>query len=151
MQNSILIPMGKKSASMAALRRARGIAQHEHSRLYLLHVVEPKETGDLLGVATGAPTHGLDKEDLARAEAFLETMWNRLNEPMAAVNFVIKDGELSEAIIEEARRLEVDAIILGTTKPSPKWEGIIGKIKKSTPCKLTVVNEAEDVVLEHSP
>lgn len=151
MQNSILIPIGKKSASMAALRRARGIAQHDHTRLYLLHVVEPKETGDVLGAATGAATHALDKEDIARAEAFLEERWNRLNEPMAAVNFLIKDGKLSETIAEEARRLKVDTIIMGTSKSSPKWEGMIGKVKKSTPCRLMVVDEEEQVVLEYSP
>lgn len=151
MQNSILIPMGKNPASMAALRRARGIAQHEHTRLYLLHVVEPSETGDVLGAATGAATHTLDKEDVARAEAFLEARWDRLNEPMAAVNFVVKAGKLSETIAEEARRLEVDTIIMGTPKSSPKWEGMIGKVKKSTPCKLTIVDEEENVVLEYSP
>ncbi|OLO04035.1 universal stress protein [Salinicola socius] len=151
MQNSILIPMGKNPASMAALRKARGIAQHEHSRLYLLHVVEPREKGDVLGAATGAPTHGLDREDLARGQALLEAWWERLNEPMAAVNFLVRDGKLSETIAEEARRLAVDAIIMGTSRRSPGWKGTIGEIKQSTSCHLIVVNEEEKSVLEHAP
>ena len=74
-----------------------------------------------------------------------------MNEPMAAVNFVVKAGKLSETIAEEARRLEVDTIIMGTAKSAPSWEGMIGKVKKSTPCKLTIVDEEENVVLEYSP
>lgn len=150
MNNAILVPIKNHSESMAALRRARSIAQHEHSRLYLLHVVEPHETGDVLGASVGAPTHGLEKKDFAGAEALLEACWDQLNEPMAAVDFVIKDGKLSETIVEEARRLGVNTIILGTSKASPKWEGTIGKVKKSTPCKLTVVND-DSAVLEHAP
>ncbi|KAA0015572.1 universal stress protein [Salinicola corii] len=151
MQNAILIPMGKEKSSMAALRKARGIAQSEHSRLYLLHVVVPEETGDVLGAATGAATHALDDEDFAAAKSHLEAMWHQLNEPMAAVNFVVKAGEVSETIVEEARRLEVDTIFLETSHSSPKWVGKIAKMRKRTPCRLTVVDEEGRVVLEHVP
>lgn len=151
LNNSILIPMKNGMESMAALRRARGLAQHDHSRLYLLHVVEPKETGDVLGAAVGASTHGMGEEDFAHAKSLLESQWRQLNEPMAAVDFIIKDGKLSETIAEEAHRLGVDTIILGTSKASPNWAGTIGKVKQSTPCKLTVVNQDEEVVLEYAP
>ncbi|WP_277811154.1 universal stress protein [Chromohalobacter canadensis] len=151
MYKSILVPMNDSLASMSALYKAHRLAQRENAQLHLLHVVEPRDTGDVIGEALGAPIHQMDAQDCARAEASLDSWWKKVNQPRGEVNLVVKSGKIDEAISEEVGRLEVDIIIMGSTKATHKWRGILLKVQRKVSCGLVVINEREDIVLEHFP
>lgn len=146
LENIVLIPMDDSRESMAALRQACSHARHASCRLCLLHVIEPKETGDLLGIATGASSHSMDKEDFFRAEARLEAWWKRVEDPGAPTDMVIRCGRVAEVIAEEAYRLHATVIIMGASKSVLDMLGrhpgtMCEKVKKLTGCGLVAVDE----------
>ncbi|GHB34199.1 universal stress protein [Salinicola rhizosphaerae] len=144
MTAAILVAVSEGESSMAALKKARSIVQREHYRLYLLHVIESRESRNSLERATGASPLALDQRDIASAERLLRDRWEALNAPMAEVDNIICGGNVEEAIVREARKRDATIVIMGQgsqrSRVMEKTATLAERVERSLACELVVVD-----------
>ena len=108
----VLVPVDFSDNSHASLQYAVEFARQHHSRLILLHVVEPAVypvTDGLTGIATVSV--GTDEE---AAETRLHQWKEQEVPPELNAETVLRTGLAYYEITEVARELDVDLIIIST-------------------------------------
>ena len=128
MINRLLIGLDGSNLAESALSYAERLGQAARADLLLVRAVPPEEASDVLdevnprwlpymaampstppGSAT-APPHGV----LHEAAAYLDAIGTRLNQRGLACQAVAATGDAADVLLEEAKELDANLIVLGT-------------------------------------
>ncbi|MGA8203897.1 MAG: universal stress protein [Woeseiaceae bacterium] len=156
MFNKILVPLDGSEHSRRALRVAQRLASAEQATLYLLNVPEWPPAGDLLGRAVGARPIGASRETVEQAgrqllehveeaeaagHGLMERTQKKLGESDVHVENIVRTGLPADVILEEAERLGVDAIVMGSRGLSDLKGLLVGSVSHKVlhAAKCTVV------------
>jgi universal stress protein A len=141
----ILVPTDFSPASRKsfcyALRFAKGLG----SKVTLLHVIEPPASLTLAGLPTSA---ALSEKEVADAAAGLSTL---VDEADAAgvpdAKSLVRTGVATHEIVEAAKDLDVDLIVIATHGYTGWKYFAIGstaeRVARAAPCPVLVVREKE--------
>ncbi len=158
MFDKILVPIDGSEHSRRALHVAHRLASSDAATLYLLNVPEWPAAQDPLGKAVGARARDISRETveerarqfLARAEQAEESGRGVIEQSQAAlgptrvhVDTIVRQGSPADVILEEAGRLGVDAIVMGSRGVSDLEGLLVGsvshKVLHAAPCTVILV------------
>jgi nucleotide-binding universal stress UspA family protein len=143
----ILCPSDFSAFSHRALAFARALVMRPGGRLRALHVVRPLHSMSRGGAAT-APA----LEASGDRESFLERL-RRFVEPVrvgvSEVELAVATGDVSAAILDEARTWAADLIVMGTRGLGGRHGWVVGSVTESvlfrSPCPLLAVPGAGEI------
>jgi universal stress protein A len=142
----ILVPIDFSALSKKALEYAQQLANHFHADLTLLHVVEPEAPPIFDGYMISAPAPAAvpvtaEKRELRMLASSAQSAGVR------QVHSAIRQGLASHEIVDAARDLDVDAIVIGTHGYTGWKHFCIGstaeRVVRAAPCPVLVVREKE--------
>jgi nucleotide-binding universal stress UspA family protein len=147
---SILVPVDFSRPSLKALKYAAAFAERFDAKITLLHVVEP------LGLPDFAATSPLviESEKLVRmAEDKLRGLPDRCDVAKAIVEkTLVRTGKAYHEIVEAARTLKVDLIIIATNGNTGIKHVLLGstteRVVRHARCPVFVVREEEREILQ---
>jgi nucleotide-binding universal stress UspA family protein len=106
----ILVPIDFSPASKTALWYALRIAETRNSEITLLHVLEPQDPAALAGRPAAA---AFSEQELADAEEALRCLADSAK-ATSGVGTILRTGVPTHEIIEAAKELDVDLIVIST-------------------------------------
>jgi universal stress protein A len=141
----ILVPTDFSPASKKAFSYALRFAQEIGSELTLLHVLEPETP---LTLARRPAAAAFSEEELADAE---KSSWALRNSAQAAgivrTRSIVRSGVATHEIVEAAKDLDVDLIVIATHGFTGWKHFAIGstaeRVARAAPCPVLVVREKE--------
>jgi universal stress protein A len=141
----ILAPTDFSPASQKALKYALRFARDFGSELTLLHVLEPAVSPAFAGLPA-APA--LSESELADAEEGLRTLVESARGAgVAAVRSRVRMGVATHEIVEAAKELDVDLIVIATHGYTGWKHFAIGstaaRVARAAPCPVLVIREKE--------
>lgn len=143
MFEKILVPIDGSEHSRRALEVARRLASSDQATLYLLNVPEWPAATDLLGQSVGARAIGVSREKIeqtgrqllehfeearASGQNLVERMRQKLGLSHVHSEIIVRIGSPADVILEEADRLGVDAIVMGSRGLSNLQELLVGSV-----------------------
>ena len=135
----ILVPLALSGSSHAALAIARNLARESQARLVLLHVVQLNIAGEERGIQRTRLLHELCRN----AEFQLQQLADCLCGQVAA-EILVCEGRPAEAIVETARRLQADTIVMCTHgyRGWLKWlhRNTALNVMRQAPCKMLLIS-----------
>ena len=132
MYQSILVPVDGSSFAEKALQVAQSLAGAS-TTLYLIQVQRPIDDGGLLIGGSGLPVseeviQRLVSDRESQARAVLEKARQAVSLDGVEVKEIVAKGPPAEAILEEARALGVEAIVMGSRGMSDLQGMVIGSV-----------------------
>ena len=146
---NILVPIDFSPESKSALRYAAAFARQFGAALTLVHVVKPIVCSADFGygpVNRCSP----DKNLLKKAKARLGRLEKSLSSSGLKTSFSLRTGGIESEIVETARDLKIDLIIMGTRGECGKGvtiDSTAEKIVHHAPCPVFVVRRKEHELL----
>jgi universal stress protein A len=142
----ILLPIDFSAESKNALRYAGAFARQFGACLTLLHVVEPVVCAADFGY--GPVTRLYPNEELLqKARTRLRLLGKRLTPSWLRVTADVRTGVAETEIVEAARELETDLIVMGTHGDCRSGQTPIGstaeRVVRHAPCPVFVVRKKE--------
>jgi nucleotide-binding universal stress UspA family protein len=135
----ILVPLALSGSSHAALAIARNLACESQARLVLLHVVQLNIAGEERGIQRTRLLHELCRS----AEFQLQQLADGLGGQVAA-EILVCEGRPAETIVETARRLQADTIVMCThgCRGWLKWlhRNTALNVMRQAPCTLLLIS-----------
>jgi nucleotide-binding universal stress UspA family protein len=146
--NRILVPLDGSLRAETALEQAVAIAESLLAELILLHIVaRPIKPGE-----TELSPQTYELNDLAGeavADSYLREVWSRMSNDRVSIKFATAVARPSEAIVDYARKHDVDLIVMSNHRRSGLGRWVHGqdaeKVLHSAPCVLMVIRELESV------
>ena len=142
MYKRILVPLDGSPLAEAALGHARQLAQCDDSEIVLLRVVISPYTI----VAPDMMLAGqiMDQEPLQQqAEQYLQAQAGKLAAQGIAVHMVACQGPVAEAILDHARSLAVDVIVMSTHGRGgvSRWVygSVADRVLQAAPCPVLLI------------
>jgi nucleotide-binding universal stress UspA family protein len=141
----ILAPTDFSPASQKALKYALRFAHDFGSELTLLHILEPTVSPAFAG-SPAAPA--FSEAEMADAEESLRTLVRSVRGAGAAgVRSTIRTGVATHEIVEAAKELDVDLVVIATHGYTGWKHFAIGstaaRVARAAPCPVLVVREKE--------
>jgi universal stress protein A len=140
----ILVPSDFSPASDNAFKYALHFGQHFGAQLHVMHVLEPALSPQFAGLPE-APA--FSEEELAMAEKNLRAWADSAGAAGVAAKLVLRNGLPAHEIVEAAKDLEVDLVILATQGHTGWKHFCIGstaeRVVRAAPCPVLVVREKE--------
>lgn len=144
MYDNILVPMDGSENAREALRVAVRLADSEGATIHLINVPELPPAEDPLGRWAGASSLDADRE---RVEEDAYRLLNREREQAGGTEegmpLMVRWGGPASAIAEEAKKLGVDAIVMGSRGLSDLKGLAVGsvshKVMHTAPCRVITV------------
>lgn len=140
----ILVPSDFSPASDNAFRYALHFGQHFGAELHVIHVLEPVVSADFEDLPEAA---AISKKELARAEKKFRAWADSAEDVGVATKLVLRNGLPAHEIVEAARDLDVDLVILATQGHTGWKHFCIGstaeRVVRAAPCPVLVVREKE--------
>ena len=141
----ILVPTDFSPASQKALRYALRLAHDCDSELTLLHVLEPA-VSPAFADTTAGPV--FSKAEIADAEDSLRTLIKSVRGAgVARARSTIRTGVATHEIVEAAKDLDVDLVVIATHGYTGWKHFAIGstaaRVARAAPCPVLVVREKE--------
>ena len=141
----ILVPTDFSPASRKALHYAPCFANNFGSELTLLHVLEPATSTTFAGLPA-APA--FSEAEMADAEESLRALVSSLRTAgVARVRWTMRTGVATHEIVEAAKELDVDLIVIATHGYTGWKHFAIGstaeRVARAAPCSVLVVREKE--------
>jgi nucleotide-binding universal stress UspA family protein len=141
----ILVPHDFSGHSAAALDTARDLAKRLGSELHVMHVILPPMVAYIPPVV---PAAGLPEELRAAAERSLAEVVESLDFPAARVEIhVATHSGIAGAIVEAAKKVGADLIVMGTHGRSGLAHAFLGSVTERTlrraPCPVLTVRAEE--------
>ena len=122
---------------------ALSLAEEHHAKMTLLHV-SPEPAPSLQDLAPGAMPTPARAEVLAYNEAELRKMIPSDAQLATHPEFVVELGDAPELILENARKLDVDLVVMGVKRPMPLathlMTGIAYRVVCEAPCPVLTVS-----------
>ncbi len=139
--NTILVPMDFSEDSEAALAAAIELARDVGARLHLLHSFEyPSYIGTPWGYSFPA---GVFSDVRNRASELLAERQEKVKAEGVPVSFQACEGPPSEVIVEIAKTLPADLIVMGTRGLTGVKHVLLGSVAERTlrhaPCPVMTV------------
>lgn len=143
MFKTILVPLDGSEHSRRALSVAHRLASVDEAMLYLLNVPEWPTAKDMLGRSVGARELGVSREKveqtgrqlLEHAEAAEESGHDMIEQTKDKLGIsglhtqnIVRMGTPADVILEEAERLGVDAIVMGSRGLSDLKGLLVGSV-----------------------
>ena len=142
MYKRILVPLDGSPLAEAALDHARQLALCHNSEIVLLRVVISPYTivaPDLVLAGQGVDQELLQQE----AEQYLQTQANKLAAQGIAIHLVACQGPVAEAILDHARSLAVDVIVMSTHGRGgvSRWVygSVADRVLQAAPCPVLLI------------
>lgn len=141
---TILVPIDFSDFSKSALKYAVTFAQHYHSKLILIYVMEPViyPPDFSMGQIT-LPTVNFEVDKRAKEE--LEKLAEAEIGSLVQVETVLKTGKPFVEIIETAKEVDADLIIISTHGHSGVEHILFGstadKVVRKAPCPVLTLRE----------
>jgi universal stress protein A len=136
---SILVPLPLSSGSYAALAIAKNLAREFNAKLILLHVVQLNIAGEELGI----PRARIVNEMCRNAELQLQELAIGMC-GQVTMEVLICEGRPAEAIVQTAKRLKADTIVIYTRGHCGwlKWlhRNTALKVVRQAPCGILLVS-----------
>ncbi len=141
----ILVPTDFSPASRKALHYAPCFANNFSSEVTLLHVLEPSTSTTFAGLPA---TLAFCKAETADAEGNLRALVSSLRTAgVARARWTIRTGVATHEIVEAAKELDVDLIVIATHGHTGWKHFAIGstaeRVARAAPCSVLVVREKE--------
>jgi universal stress protein A len=140
----ILVPSDFSPASDNAFKYALHFGQHFGAQLHVIHVLEPVLSPQFAGLPE-APA--FSEEELATAERNLRGWADSAGAAGVAAKLVLRNGLPAHEIVEAAKDLDVDLVIIATHGHTGWKHFCIGstaeRVVRAAPCPVLVVREKE--------
>jgi universal stress protein A len=141
----ILVPTDFSPASRKSLSYALRFAEGLNSEITLLHVLEPETP---LTLAGRPATAAFSEEELADAKEGLRGLTDSLKAAGGAgTKSILRTGVATHEIVEAAKELDVDLIVIATHGFTGWKHFAIGstaeRVARAAPCPVLVVREKE--------
>ena len=141
----ILAPTDFSLASQKALKYALRFAHDCDSELTLLHVLEPAVSPAFADTTAG---RAFSKAEIADAEESLRTLVKSVRGAgVARARSKIRTGVATHEIVEAAKELDVDLVVIATHGYTGWKHFAIGstaaRVARAAPCPVLVVREKE--------
>jgi universal stress protein A len=141
----ILAPTDFSPASEKALKYALRFAHDFNSELTLLHVLEPAISATVAGLPASP---AFSEEEMADAQESLCALVNSARAAgVAGARSTIRTGVATHEIVEAAKELDVDLIVIATHGYTGWKHFAIGstaaRVARAAPCPVFVVREKE--------
>jgi len=135
---TILVPLTLSNGSYATLAIAKDLAAKSNAKLVLLHVVQL----NIVGEERGIPRARLFDELCHSAETQLHELASCMG-GRATVEVLVCVGRPAEAIVETARHLEADTIVMRLHRHR-RWLGWLHRrtaltVLRQAPCRICLV------------
>jgi nucleotide-binding universal stress UspA family protein len=143
----ILVPLALSGSSHAALKLARNLARESQARLVLLHVVQL----NIVGEERGIQRTRLLNELCRNAEFQLQQLADCLG-GQVTTEVLVCEGRPADAIVETARRLQADTIVMSTygSRGWLKWlhRNTALNVTRQAPCTTLLISPGrrDDIV-----
>jgi nucleotide-binding universal stress UspA family protein len=140
----ILVPSDFSSASDNAFKYALNFNQHFGAQLHVIHVLETVLSPQFAGLPE-APA--FSEEELAAAGKNLRAWAKSAGALDAGAKLVLRNGFPAHEIVEAAKELAVDLVIIATQGLTGWKHFCIGstaeRVVRAAPCPVLVVREKE--------
>ena len=140
---SILVPVDFSDPSNQALRYAARFAQHFGAEITLLHIVQTP----VAPFPKVAPYLDHSEADFENAERALQTLAAQQTLQSSAIQTVVRTGLAAHEIVEAARELNSDLIVIATHGYTGWKHLCIGstteRVVRTAPCPVFVVREKQ--------
>lgn len=116
MINNILVPVDGSGHSQKALELASDLAVKYDADLHLLHVVHPAVDAQVMVLGAAAVTLEASREELEQAGAKVIDAARRLaaSHGCGKIHSEVTDGAPAKRILERARDIDADMIVMGS-------------------------------------
>ncbi|HSH49845.1 MAG TPA: universal stress protein [Halomonas sp.] len=143
MYQSILVPIDGSEQSCTALKLATRLVADEGS-LYALNVQDPPLAEDAMGRAAGIVATNAEEIVQPAGLAVIERASRQAELGDKQVQPIVRAGKPAQTIIEEAQRLGVDAVVMGSRGNSNIKSLVIGSVSYRVlhvaPCTVVIVS-----------
>jgi universal stress protein A len=140
----ILVPTDFSPASRKALSYALRFAKDRNSEITLLHVLEPETPLTLAGRPAAA---AFSEAELAGVEESLRALADSAETAGTGTKSVLRTGVATHEIVEAAKELDIDLIVIATHGFTGWKHFAIGstaeRVARAAPCPVLVVREKE--------
>ena len=140
----ILVPSDFSSASDNAFKYALNFSELFGAQLHVIHVLEPVVSPQFAGVPE-APA--FFNKELAAAEENLRAWAKSVGATRAGAKLVLRNGFPAHEIVEAAKELAVDLVIIATQGLTGWKHFCIGstaeRVVRAAPCPVLVIREKE--------
>lgn len=141
---NILVPSDFSSASDKAFKYALNFSQHFGAQLHVIHVLERVLSPQFAGLPE-APA--FSEEEVAAAAKNLRAWAKSAGATGAGAKLVLRNGFPAHEIVEAAKDLAVDLVIIATQGLTGWKHFCIGstaeRVVRAAPCPVLVVREKE--------
>ena len=128
MYSDILLATGGEAASDRATDHAIELAAHHDATLHVLFVVDSDVydaySGDEYVDEREGPEHGLEEV----GEEAVETVAERAREAGVDVEPTIRHGRPPETIVDVARAVGADLVVMGTRRRPAEYRSLLGSV-----------------------
>lgn len=139
---TILTPVDLSHISSKVLQEAASLAQACQARLVLLHVIEPPMIASDYGVVLANMQEIMSVSERAATKQ-LERLRAKLKHSAVEVSVRQLTGSPVPLIVEQARKLRADYIVLGSHGHTAFYDLLVGGtttgVLKRSPCPVVVV------------
>jgi nucleotide-binding universal stress UspA family protein len=136
---NILVPIDFSDATPAVIKASRVLAREHHARIVLISVGAPPSVS-----AATSPDHGLVLLDEDHVGSKLAHYGDTLNAEGVETEPYERFGAPVECILDEARRISADYIVMGSHGHTALYEAFVGsttgRVLKEAPCPVVVVS-----------
>jgi len=140
----ILVPIDFSEPSLKALRYAVPFAEQFGATISLVHIREPLTYPVDVPNVSAVPLSGIEEEE-ARKKLF-ELAYREIEE-LVPIDVHVSSGKAAEEIVNLAKALETDLIIIATHGYRGLMHLMMGstaeKVVRNAPCPVLVVREKE--------
>ena len=142
----ILVPVDFSALSKKALRYAGKLSQEFNAEISLLHVVEPDLPPFFDGTAIAPPTIS-NSASASRTNRMKSWISSARSAGVTRIRSIIRTGLPAHQIVEAARNMDVDLIVIATHGHAGWKHFAIGstaeRVVRAAPCPVLVVREKE--------
>src|ERR1035438_7087978 len=140
----LLVPIDFSAASGSLLQTAASLAQSLGARLVVLHVLQPiVPMGDPMMMPDMAQVTSMQKAAEQDARAQLTRACEKVAEQGVAAKQEFHNGSASAVILERARALPADLVIMGSHGHTALYDLLLGStshaVLKKSPCPVVIV------------
>jgi nucleotide-binding universal stress UspA family protein len=141
---TLLVPLDFSATSGNLLQTAASLAQSLGARLVVLHVLQPiVPTGDMMMMPDMAQISAMQKAAKEDAHAQLTQACEKVAAKGVAIEPELLDGPASTVILERARLLPADLVIMGSHGHTALYDLLLGStshaVLKKAPCPVMIV------------
>ncbi|GAB2717299.1 universal stress protein [Halomonas garicola] len=128
MYQSILVPVDGSDQSRAALEVATKLVAADAGGLYVLNTQEAPPAEDGIGKVVGVPA--LNAEELVQRKGLdvIEQVCQQVEIDSPQVQPIVRAGKPAQVILSEAKRLGVEAVVMGSRGNSNIKSLVVGSV-----------------------